>query len=210
MKTNLIIGILMFTALFSCNKNTNFHVKIINPANNTPYTNTKFFIRSESGNLFGETVLKTEKEGVTNENGEAIVALNVKGNKSYYVTIEALPNICYINDIRKYYNDRTDKNPEFVFEIAPCGQIKVNIQNMNCEGPTDLLNFKNRYNYTQWESGWSTDRLGCYTWESPEYFNVPAGWRIYRWRVIRPSGTVIYEDSIFLNAGQNHTFEMFY
>ncbi len=208
MKTNLIIGILISMSLLSCNKSTNFHVKIINPATGEGYANTNFAVISERTGANGE-VVKTEVEGTTNEQGEAMVEVKVKGNKSYYVVPEAIPNICYINDIRKYYNDRTDKNPEFVFEIAPCAQLKLNIQNVNCEGPDDLLNFMNRYSYTEWQS-WSTDRLGCYTWESPEYFNVPAGWRIYRWRVIRPSGTVIYEDSIFLNAGQNHTFEMFY
>jgi hypothetical protein len=109
-----------------------------------------------------------------------------------------------------YYNNTSDPNPQFTFEIAPCAQLKLKIQNVNCEGPNDILNFKNRYNYTQWESGWSTDRLGCYVWESPEYFDVPAGWRIYQWRVIRTSGTIIYTDSIYLNAGQNHTFEMLY
>lgn len=208
MKTSIILA-LFSLFLISCNKETvYFHVKIINPATGEGYANHKFYIKSSRTGMNGENV-KTRYSGTTNDNGEAIVRLKVNKD-TWFLTCEAVPNTCYINNPKQHYSNRSDKNPEFIFEIAPCAQLKLKIQNVNCEGPSDLLNFKNKYSYTQWESGWSTDRFGCYTWESPEYFNVPAGWRIYHWRVIRPSETVIYEDSIFLNAGQDHMFEMLY
>lgn len=208
MKTKLTFA-LFCLLLLSCKKDVNFHVKIINPATGEGYANHEFYIKSSKTGSDGQ-IVKTEYTGFTDQNGEAIVPLKIKKNVAHYVTPSVVPNTCFINSIDLYYNNTSDPNPEFTFEIAPCAQLKLNIQNVNCEGPSDLLNFKNKYNYTEWGSGWSTDRLGCYTYESPEYFDVPAGWRIYQWRVIRPSGTVIYEDSIYLNANQNHTFQMFY
>jgi hypothetical protein len=209
MKTNLIIGILIFITLFSCNKNTNFHVKIINPATGEGYANTKFFVRSERTGMNGE-VLKTEAEGTTNDLGEAVVAINVKGNKSYYVTIEALPNICYINDIRKYYNDRTDRNPEFVFENAPCAYSKLTINNVNCESPNDLMVLyrSNQIGTSDATFGWQ--HHGCAFWQTNGHSDIPMGNVYFRWEVTRSGGTTIHYDTVYYAPGVLTEYEINY
>jgi hypothetical protein len=213
MKTNLIAGILISMSLLSCNKNTNFHVKIINPATGEGYANTNFAVVSERTGANGE-VVKTEVEGTTNEQGEAVVEVKVKGNKSYYVVPEAIPNICYINDIRKYYNDRTDKNPEFIFEIAPCAQLKLHIQNVNCEGPND--HFKLFYNGRQvgGQDGLIgavvKDEYGCYTFEQGHWSDVPMGQFYYKWEVTRSTGTTITYDTVTVNQGEQKVYNINY
>lgn len=211
MKTKIIFLLPLIVLLFSCAKERTIKVSAINPATDVGYADLRITIYASKTGANGEKLTKVY-EGYLNENGEVYATFKVKKGRYYVIKCQSPPNVnvCYTNNTTYTYDIHDPNNKEFIFEIAPCAQLKLNIQNVNCEGPNDLLNFKNKYNYTEWGSGWSTDRLGCYTYESPEYFEVPAGWRIYQWRVIRPSGTIIYTDSIYLNAGQNHTFEMFY
>ena len=213
MKTGMIL-VFFSLMLLGCNKETvNFHIKIINPATGEGYANIKFFVRSERTGMNGE-VLKTEAEGITNANGEAVVNLKVKSNKSYYVVCEALPDICYINDIRKYYNDWSNKNPEFVFEIAPCAQLKLKIQNVNCEGPND--HFKLFYNGRQvgGQDGLIgavvKDEYGCYTFEQGHWSDVPMGKRYYKWEVTRSTGTTVTYDTVSLNQGEQKVYNINY
>ncbi len=196
MKTKIILALFVLI-LLGCNKtNVNFHVKIINPATGEGYANTKFFVRSERTGMNGE-VLKTEAEGITNANGESVVNLKVKSNKSYYVVCEALPDICYINDIRKYYNDWSNKNPEFVFEIAPCGKIKVNIHNLNCEGPNDTLILERNYQNGNDNVYLPVTILGCYS-QPGVAVSAPMGNYEIKWTVIRNSNSQTFTDMLFV------------
>jgi hypothetical protein len=198
MKTTWFFTILALLLLNSCKKNfdAQFHVKIINPATGEGYANTKFFIRSERTGINGE-VLKTEAEGTTNDLGEAVILVKIKGNKSYYVTTEALPNICYINNIRKYYNDRSNKNPEFVFEIAPCGKIKVNIHNVNCEGPNDTLILERNYQDGSDNVYLPITITGCYS-QPGVAVSVPMGNYEIKWKVIRSGVSQTFTDMLFV------------
>jgi hypothetical protein len=209
MKTKRILILFSFL-LLGCNKETvNFHIKIINPATGEGYPNTQFAVISERTGANGE-VLKTEAHGATNDAGEAIVAINVKGNKSYYVTIEALPNICYVNDIRKYYNDWSNKNPEFVFEIAPCAYSKLTINNVNCEGPNDLMVLyrSNQIGTTDGNFGWQ--HHGCAFWQTNGQSDIPMGNVYFRWEVTRSGGTTIYYDTVYYAPGVLTEYEINY
>ena len=135
MKTSIVLTIIAIM-LFGCNKTTvNFHVKIVNPATGEGYANHQFYINSSRTGINGENV-KTRFKGTTNEDGEAIVTLKVNKD-TWFVTCEAVPNTCYINKPKQHYSNRTDLNPQFTFEIAPCAYSKLTINNVNCEGTND-------------------------------------------------------------------------
>jgi len=202
MKTNWIIAFLILTALNSCNKkfDAQFHVKIINPATGEGYANTKFYVISERTGANGE-VVKTEAQGTTNSAGEANVTVSIKASKSYFVTIEALPNICYVDDIRKYYNDWSNKNPEFVFEIAPCAYSKLTINNVNCEGPNDLMVLYQGNQIGTFDGSYGWQHHGCVFWQTNGQSDIPMGKVYYRWEVTRSSGTTIHYDTVYYATG---------
>jgi hypothetical protein len=108
-----------------------------------------------------------------------------------------------------YLDSPYDEDGKFTFEFAPCTNIKLNINNTNCQGASDIMNFRSRYNYTDFQS-WSTDRVGCYSYLSPEFFKVPSGWRIYEWTVDRGGVVTSFKDSIYLTEGSSATFDMNY
>ena len=146
-------------------------------------------------------------EGNFNANGEAVADIRLK-NRSYVITTVSPGPMCYINNTQ-YFFHRDDDNLKFDFLFAPCAYLKLKIENVNCEEGGDLMNFRQRQSFTKW-SGWSSDRVGCYFYESPNYQEVPSGWRIYEWVVDRDGTITSHKDSIFLTADQEHTFEINY
>ncbi len=213
MKTKMILAFFSLIIL-GCNKATvNFHVKIINPATGEGYANHEFYIKSSKTGSDGQ-IVKTEYTGFTDQNGEAIVPLKIKKSVAHYVTPSVVSNTCYINSIDLYYNNTSDPNPQFIFEIAPCAQLKLNIQNVNCEGPND--HFKLIYNGRQvgGDDGLIgavvKDEFGCYTFEQGHWSDVPMGKRYYKWEVTRSTGTTVTYDTVSLNQGEQKVYNINY
>jgi hypothetical protein len=212
MKTPIKIFILIFFATaISCKKKANFHVKIINPATGEGYANTKFFVKSEKTGADGE-IVKTEASGITNENGEALVtSLKISNAKSYYVIPESIPNICYINDVKIYYTDRlTNPNPQFTFEIAPCAYSKLTINNVNCEGPDDLMVLYQGNQIGTFDGSFGWQHHGCAFWQTNGQSDIPMGKVYYRWEVTRSSGTTIHYDTVYYAPGVLTEYEINY
>lgn len=183
--------------LSSCNKATvNFHVKIINPATGEGYANHEFYIKSTKTGSDGQ-IVKTEYTGFTDQNGEAIVPLKIKKNVAHYVTPSVVPNTCYINSIDLYYNNTSEPNPEFIFEIAPCGKIKVNIHNVNCEGPNDTLILERNYQNGNDNVYLPVTILGCYS-QPGVTVSVPMGNYEIKWTVIRSGISQTFTDMLFV------------
>lgn len=199
MKTAInIIILILFATTVSCKKTANFHVKIVNPATGEGYANTTFYVKSEKTGSDGE-IIKTEATGVTNENGEAVVSsLKISNAKSYYVVPEIIENVCYINDVKIYYTDRmTNPNPHFTFEIAPCGKIKVNIHNVNCEGPNDTLILERNYQNGTDNVYLPVTIVGCYS-QPGVAVSVPMGNYEIKWTVIRSGNSQTFTDMLFV------------
>jgi hypothetical protein len=206
------IVFLFFIALLlpSCGKKRTIVITATNAATGERYPGLEYsVVSSRVGAVNGEGT-KTVASGVLNENGEAVVELREKRNRRYVVRVVEPANTCYNKQINMFFDSPFDENGYFNFEFAKCAYLKLNINNVNCQGSGDIMNFRSRYSYSDWE-GWSTDRIGCYSVVSPYPFEVPAGWRIYEWSVNRNGVVTNHLDSIYLYPGvDNGTFNMDY
>ena len=196
-----------FATITSCGKKRTFHIKAVNPVTGIPYAGLQYKITATKTGGNGEKKV-FEEIGNLDSNGEAMVQLKVKPNRTYNIGCKEPPNTCYTKDIKFTYGIEDEANPTFQFEYAECANLKLDIENINCLGPDDKMNFQFRNSYNSF-NGWSTDRLGCYSYES-DYFQIPAGWIIYEWKVDRSGIATNFLDSIFISANANGTFVMNY
>ncbi|MDR0802086.1 hypothetical protein [Fluviicola sp.] len=201
----MLLGI----TLLSCGKKRTIHITATNAATGMRYAGLEYRVYSSKTGMDGNEHYKTEASGTLNENGEAKVTVRDKSYRSYSVRVAEPPNSCYNKQITMFFDSPFDQNGHFNFEFAECAYMNLSINNINCQGG-DLMNFRSRQSYTEWQ-GWAGDRVGCYSYLSPYSFQVPAGWRIYEWKVNRDGVITTHTDSIYLNAGvENGTFVMNY
>jgi hypothetical protein len=208
MKTKITFA-LFCLLLLSCKKDVNFHVKIINPATGEGYANHEFYIKSSKTGSDGQ-IVKTEYTGVTDQNGEAIVPLKIKKSVAYYVTPAVVPNTCYINSIDLYYNNTSDPNPQFTFEIALCGNLQINVKNINCQGPSDKIVFHFKPEYLDGTGNMlPLERFGCYENEFIQE-TVPMGNWIATWTVTKNGITTNHDSLFYIPVNQLFYFNLFY
>lgn len=198
MKTLFVI-LFFGLLLFSCGKERSITIKAINAATGQAYAGLEYRVASSRTGINGEKY-RTEASGVLDANGMAVVNIKQKKGRTYSVRVVEPANNCYNKEATQYFDSPFDVNGTFTFEFAECAYLNININNLNCQGITDKMNFRSKYSYTEWES-WSTDRLGCYSVSSIEPIKVPSGWRIYNWSVNRNGNITNYFDSIFLSPG---------
>src|SRR5690554_1634622 len=198
----LMIGLL----LTSCKKERTIHITAKNAATGEPYSGLKYqIIRQWSGPY--EEKSKVVGSGELDTNGEVYFTKKLRKNDTYKITVEEPENTCYNKNVNLYMGD--EKNFEAAFEFAECAYMQQNIQNVNCEGSSDVFIIRDRYTYTEW-SGWSIDLQGCFTNVGGGYSAVPAGTRYFEWKVTRPSGVTTGVDTVELVAGQNSDLNIFY
>lgn len=158
-------------------------------------------------NINGGTKSKTVATGTLDENGEAVVTERLSKNKGHGVRVVEPENSCYNKNIQLYFSD--EENFQAEFEFAECAYMQQNIQNVNCEGLSDVFIIRDRYNYSEW-TGWSIDLGGCFSNVGGGYAEVPAGTRYFEWKVTRPSGVTTGVDTVILVPGQNADLNIFY
>lgn len=207
MRKIYIISFLLFIA--SCNKERNIHVKAINPVTNEPYSDLRVVITSSKTGFDGE-VVKTVYDGNLNSDGEAIIKLKIKKNRSYAIRCEQPSNVCYTKKLQYYYTVHDDNNPSFLFEYAPCSYRTLNIQNVNCEGPDDIFNMDMRLLYNEdYTAFYFTEKYGCYSNEFGSE-QVPAGKWVIEWWVTRSGNTNHFTDTIELIENELFYYEINY
>jgi len=212
----ILFLITFLTLATSCKKNHHvIHVKATNIVTGTgaQYEGLKFSVVATTPGVF-ESNYKNVYEGYLDANGEASFDLKMKNNKSYSLGIQLPENTCYFNDL--YFSLKHDlKNQIVEVEFAPCAYLKLKVNNVNCEGPSDnfKLFYMGRLVGGQGDSivgALSQEGNGCYSYEGVSFSDVPMGEIYYRWEVTRTSGTEIFYDTIYLDAGEYKTFEINY
>jgi hypothetical protein len=204
----IYICLLSLFVLLSCSKERNIHITAKNAVTGQPYAGLTYYVVEEKEGNNG-TDYKTVAKGSLNEQGEIVESVKIRKNRSYVIRLDPPPNWCYMNEISYSYTIHGEKNPKFDFKYSMSSYLTLNINNVNCGGNNDIMNFRSRYSYSDWE-GWSTDRNGCYSLNSPGYVEVPSGWRIYEWKVNRNGVITNHTDSIFLDEAESGTFNMNY
>ncbi|MNK12803.1 hypothetical protein D3C87_308790 [compost metagenome] len=205
----ILFMILLAFMFASCGKKRSVHITATNVATGERYPGLEYRIVSSVVGAESTKGTKIVASGVLDANGEAVVELREKRTRRYVVRVIEPENTCYNKQISMFFGSPFDENGHFNFEFAPCAYLKININNTNCQGAGDAMSFQSRQSYTEWE-GWNGDRTGCYSYTSPDFFQVPAGLRIYQWRVNRNGVITTGTDSIFLNAGESGTFNLNY
>lgn len=205
MQVKLIVFLIpVFFAITACKKEQAFHITATNAATGEPIPNLPYSVVEATAGSFGEKS-KVIREGVLDANGEANFSMKVR-NKKHVISVREPENNCYADNLSLTFGSE-DFNANFKF--APCGYLKINYDNINCQGVGDVMNFRRKYNYLDWE-GWSPDKLGCYSYYSPMFGEIPSGQIIHEVRVTRSGVTTYVYDTTFLNAGEYKTINLFY
>lgn len=210
MKTKIILLLPILALLFSCAKDRTIKVSAINPVTLEAYSGLRIQIfESKTGNEGQE--LSKVFEGYLNNVGEIYPTFKVKKGMRYVIKCEAPNiNICYINNTTYTYGINSPDEKEFVFEIAPCGNLRVHFHNQSCQGPNDTLEFY----YVSAEvpfgvPGVPTILTGCVNiLDDPISF--PMGQRNYMWKVIRNGIEETFEGSVYVQSDATSILEVFY
>jgi len=107
-----------------------------------------------------------------------------------------------------------EKNQNVLFEFAPCAQLKLKIENVNCQGPGDnfkLFHVGSSAGFLELDPNQpNLEGQGCFSYEGSSFSNVPMGNRFYRWEVTRSGITEIFYDTIYLQEGEQKVYEINY
>ncbi|MCC6701511.1 MAG: hypothetical protein IT221_08305 [Fluviicola sp.] len=195
-----IVFLFFIAFLFSCGKKREIKIIAKNAATGQPYSGLEYSIVSSKTGWDGEKY-RTEASGTLNANGEVLVAIKQRSGRTYSVAVQGPENNCYTNMLVQTFDSPFDNDGTFTFEFAECAFLRQNIVNINCEGPNDVFNVRDRFTYSDW-TGWSFDIMGCFSNIGGDYFQVPAGKRYFQWTVSRSSGVTSGIDSIDLSPGE--------
>jgi hypothetical protein len=146
MKTlKYILPILLF-GLMACKKQHTVTIQAQNLANSADgsYYAGMNYVILERGYFFNHKS-KTVAFGQLDDNGRAVVELDMKKNLDYVLGIATPVNICYTEVELEYPINYNEEN-NITFNYAPCGSVNVPYKNVNCEGGTDKMRYK--YYYT--------------------------------------------------------------
>lgn len=196
--------------LLSCGKKKErvLHLKAINPATGQVYPGLSWRVTATISAGSGEKKVYDE-EGILDANGEATLTVKLKNSWTYNIRVIEPENTCYNKQITMHITEPEKKEQEFLFEFAPCAGVGLNIKNINCGGPDDVIKFRIRNSYSNFE-GFSTERYGCYEFNDGTYPNRPAGWLIYNWVVTKNNNVSSFTDSIFVAPNDTSTIVMHY
>lgn len=203
-----LLFLLISLSLAACTKHREIKIIGLNAVTGEGYEGLAYKVVSSKTGNDGE-VYRTEATGNLDANGEAFVSIKQRKGRSYSLRVFGPSNNCYTNEVIQSFDSPYDVNGTFTFEFAECAHLNLKIHNLNCEGPGDILTFRSKQSYTEWE-GWTDDRMGCISVDYPDYFDAPAGWRIYEWKVNRNGIITNFKDSIFLSPGGYGIFNMNY
>jgi hypothetical protein len=97
------------------------------------------------------------------------------------------------------------------YVMVPYGQLHWHIKNINCEGSTDTLWYKIKYQYdSDFLSLWSFPITGCSDIVGNGSDKMEMGNHIIYMRIKRPSGTIYKYDTIFVNESGITNFDLLY
>ncbi|AEA43892.1 hypothetical protein [Fluviicola taffensis] len=209
----VLLIVLLGILFVSCGKKRSIHITATNAATGERYAGLQYYIVSSTTSGNGEKY-KTEKSGFLNENGEASEIIREKQYRTYAVRVVEPENSCYNKEITMYFDGANDKNGHFDFEFAECAYLKLNINNVNCQGGGDyfkLYHYGSDVGFLNVSQGSPIrEGGGCYSYTGSDFSDVPMGRRFYKWEVIRNGITNIYYDTLYLSPGEYKTYDINY
>jgi hypothetical protein len=206
MKKIITIGLILMI-IIGCGKKATVHIKAINAVTGEPYAGLAYGITATKTVSNGEKKV-FEVTGFLDANGEAYVPIRVKTGRTYNVGTAKPPNYCYDKQPSYSFGKEDIPNLDFQFEYAACANLKLEINNINCQGPTDEIKFRRLWLHQNATNNFVT-QTGCFSFTG-EFFQLPIGNYKYEWEVTR-NGLTTYHDSLFtLTENQFYTFVLNY
>lgn len=95
-------------------------------------------------------------------------------------------------------------------EVVTYGLLNSHVQNVNCEGASDEMIVRKKYQFTGWDSYWSPVKQGCYNQSSTEPVILPIGLYVFETKVTRPSGVTYVYDTVFVSEAGISNLEILY
>lgn len=211
MKTKIILLLPILALLFSCAKERTIKVSAINPATGEGYANLRITIFASKTGPEGEELTQVY-EGYLDDQGEVYATFDVKKGRYYVIKCQVVPDIttCYINNLTYNYDIHDPNNKEFVFEIAPCGNLQINVKNVDCQGASDKIVFHFKPVYLDGIGNMlPLERFGCYENEFIQE-TVPMGNWVATWEVTKNGLTTTHDSLFYIPVNQLFYFNLFY
>jgi hypothetical protein len=221
---HLLYSILLLTLTTGCHKKTTSIItlqlqNLTDQTDGSHYANIRYnIVKTRPGYGIGKKAELIVAEDL-NQNGYASFELEMNSKYNYSLAFARPDNICYTEVPPEYYMDINETNT-ITFNYAPCGNVIVPTNNINCEGQTDKMQYK--YYYTDNpdiyiyrgfsnSSEWSENTFvnGCSSFPG-SYNNIPIGNYTFEWRVIRPSGITTGIDYFTITESDTLTYELEY
>jgi hypothetical protein len=228
-KINYVLILFLIVGLFfSCKKESNEYTtvifEVINPVTNTPYTNIKvrlYEAKKKSSGIQYSLIY----EGQTNNQGRAEYSFKANLNSKYWYSPEI--NEGSLGVVGVDYTIIKQPSPSITiitkdeenvirYEILPYHKNVTHIKNFNCQGPGDVMKFRQKNLYTG-SGGWSiwTPDQALYEGCIDDYSNVrsrPLDHIVTEIEVTRQNGSVEnYIDTSFIKGENNvDTIKVYY
>lgn len=216
MRNLIIISLVFITSILSCTKvgrNITVKGKVLNPLTGTTYEDIKVqLVRIKNLQLPGGF---TEiKHTHTDANGE--FELNATRLGDVWVQAQSGSDLYVLgwHQDGEYIssNFRTTaqkrKTMEVEYHLVPYGEYQIIVNNINCGGVNDTI-IINRQNYTQTFLGNDWIITGC-DGAFTSWTKMPMGNIYTHWTVIRNGVSQSFSDTVFLDEGQQLTYELNY
>jgi hypothetical protein len=185
-------------------------VHVENVVTGEPYVDQLIYIREAPQNVNQENT--TVYEGYTDSEGKLFINFKYRRNAKYFIFISLPESYCYLHSLS--YPINKEKTNDIHFRLAPCAQLKLKIENVNCEGAGDNFKLFHEGSEVGFNNFADGDPIkegdGCYSYEGSSFSNVPMGRRFYRWEVTRSGTTEIFHDTIYLEEGEQRVYEILY
>ena len=207
-----LFAILLIT---SCAKKRTAVVKgrVLNPVTGEGISNAKITMYHSKLTSYDNDI-KVDAQTFSASNGS--FEISSKGFKAYELACVLEGDYYYLRwlvngEYKSSFQPLEGKTQDVDFHAVPYGQIILDIENINCLSSNDSMQFRRKYQFDNtFPENWSTFRLGCYTYISPEPFNLPMGYHVYETKVLRNGLTTFYYDTVYLYNNGVATAEIRY
>src|SRR5690554_5180904 len=207
----LILFFLASIVLISCNKKVTLKGRVLNPVTNQGIEGFTIAVSADTWELPGGA--KPVGQTTSGADGSFVLEFKRSGYdfsvyKEGYYSIGWYQN----GEIQPgyYLPVQKGKNMKADFYAVPYGKLNLDIKNINCEGITDIMWLRKKWQYDEGYGAWpQLSREGCYQ-NLTGASTVPVGEYIYQIKVQRASGDIIMEFPGIVYENQLTTFEIYY
>ena len=205
MKLLLLLSAILL--LISCGKERHIHLTAKNAVTGAPYPGLNYYVVEEKEGNNG-TDYTTVATGTLDGNGEKIVPVKIRKNRSYVIRLDPPPNWCYMNEVSYSYTIHGEKSPTFDFTFAECATLQRKVKNINCIDANDKIEiYIDNTVHSLLSTPWILNGCADYTTTPTQ---VPIGTYTLHWIVTKNNVSTDYYDSFNLTENEMKVYEIDY